>query len=105
MRSKLNIKDLVIGMVLGVIVTVALGAGAGSADADRFGIAIEKDGWALVRSSEGSLYVVDPDEGMAAQVMVFSSLNSNPNDRRSTSKGAVFNLEGPSRTTRTGTRY
>lgn len=100
MQSKLNIKNLVIGMVLGMIVTIAIGAGVGSADADRFGIAIEKDGWALIRSSDGSLYVVDPKEGMAAQVMVFSSLNSNPSDRRSTSKGTVFNLEGPNRTTR-----
>lgn len=104
MQLKLDVQTLVIGITLGIIVTVAIGAGVGSADADRFGVAIENQGNALVRTSNGSLYVVNPKEGMATQVLVFNNLGADPDDSRTTSRSTIFNLEGPNRPSRSKTR-
>lgn len=104
MQLKLDVKTLVIGIALGIIVTVAIGAGVGSADADRFGVAIQSQGNALVRTSDGSLYVVNPKEAMATQVLAFTNLGADPDDSRTTSRSMVFNLEGPNRPSRSQTR-
>lgn len=104
MQLKLDVKTLVMGITLGIVITVTIGAGAGSADADRFGIAVEGQGYALVKTSDGSLYIVNPKEAMAAQVLAFNDLASDPDDNRSTSKGAIFRLEGSRRSTRTQNR-
>lgn len=96
MELKLDVKTLIIGIAVGVIVTVAIGASVGSADADRFGIAIEQKGSAIVRTSDGDFYVVNPSNGMAARVLTFRNFGSDPDDSRST-RGAIFSISGPRR--------
>ena len=100
MELKLDVKTLIIGIVVGVIITVAIGANVGSADVDRFGIAIEQKGSALVRTSEGDFYVVNPDNGMAVRVLTFRDFDAKPDDSRST-RGAIFSTSGPRRLERT----
>jgi len=80
MELKLDVKTLVIGIVLGVIITAVIGAG--SADKADFGIAIGDKGSALVRTSNGGLYVVSSKNGMAIRVL-HASIKTDPDDRRS----------------------
>ncbi len=102
MELKLDVKTLIIGIAVGVIITAAIGAGVGSADVDRFGIAIEQKGSALVRTSEGDFYVVSPDNGMAARVLTFANLDSKPSDSRS-ARGGIFSISGARRPERAST--
>lgn len=96
MKLKLDVKTLVVGIALGVIITVVLGAGAGSADADRFGIAVGPQGSALVRTSNGEFYIVSPENGMATKVLIRRSLNDTPLRNRD-SLGRHFSLSSTSR--------
>ena len=91
MQLKLDVKTLIVGIVLGVIITAAIGAG-GSADSAAFGIAIESDGSALVKAHDDSLYIVDSKNGMATRVL-YANINANPGDRRN-AKGNFFSLAG-----------
>ena len=91
MQLKLDAKTLIVGVAVGVVLTVAIGAGVGSADAARFGIAVEEKGVALVQTSSGSLYVVSPQTAMATRVLRHSSLNQDPGDSRN-SRGKPLNL-------------
>ena len=68
MRLELDVKTLVVGIALGVILTVALGAAGGSADKADFGIAIENKGTALVKAQDGSFYIVDSQSTEAKRV-------------------------------------
>ncbi len=68
MRLELDVKTLVVGIALGVILTVALGAAGGSADKADFGIAIEYKGAALVKTQDGSFYIVDSQSAEAKRV-------------------------------------
>ncbi|MBN2456662.1 MAG: hypothetical protein JXB29_09045 [Sedimentisphaerales bacterium] len=68
MKLELDVKTLVVGLILGIIVTIALGAAAGSADKADFGIAIENRGSALVRTEDGSFYIVDSQKAEAKRV-------------------------------------
>ena len=95
MQLKLDVKTLIAGIALGIIITAVIGAGAGSADEARFGMAIESKGSALVQTRDGSLYIVNSDNGMATRVL-HAKRGANPGDRRNT-KGKLFSLVGPSR--------
>ena len=88
MEIKLDVKTLFIGFAAGIVITMALGAGSGSADAARFGISIPVDGSALVQVESGDFYIVNARNGMATRVL-YSNINSNPSDRRN-SKGDFF---------------
>jgi len=88
MELKLDVKTLVVGIVLGVIITAVIGAG--SADKSDFGIAIADKGAALVRTPKGSLYIVNANNGMATRVL-HSGAKDNPDDRRS-NRGSPFFL-------------
>ena len=57
MQVKIDLKSIVIGVILGAVLVVALGA-AGASRAD-FGIAVEQGGYALVRAHDGTMYVID----------------------------------------------
>lgn len=81
MQLKLDVKTLVIGIALGAAITAAIGAGVGSADAARFGIAIEPEGAALIKTSDGSFYAINPQEGMAIRVLQ-ASLRADLSDKR-----------------------
>jgi hypothetical protein len=65
MELKLDVKTLMIGIALGVIVTASLGQIGGSADKADFGIAVENRGFALVRSVDGLLYAVNLERAKA----------------------------------------
>ena len=102
MELKLDAKTLVIGIALGIIVTAVIGAGVGSADADRFGIAIPSssgEGAALVRTSDDGLFVVNPKSGMAIRVLQ-AKIKANTDDRRDTNN-RPFSLSSPSQETPT----
>jgi hypothetical protein len=93
MELKLDVKTLVIGIAIGVIITAAIGAG--SADKADFGIAIPSttEGSALVRTDNDALYVVNSKNGMAVRVL-YGDLRTDPYDRRD-AKGKPFSLSGP----------
>jgi hypothetical protein len=103
MELKLDVKTLVIGIVLGVIITAVLGA-VGSADKTDFGLAVEFKGSAIVRADDGSLYVINSENGMATRVMQSRSLSADPDDSR-TAKGRIFNLSAPGPVGRPSTGY
>ena len=64
----IDVKTLIIGVLLGVVLTMVIGATAGSAGKADFGIAIEDNGSAIVRSDDGTIYVIDPDPAKAELV-------------------------------------
>ena len=68
MELKLDVKTLIVGILLGVIFTAVLGVVGGSADKADFGVAIQKNGYALIRTSNGFLYVVDAEQADAELV-------------------------------------
>jgi hypothetical protein len=94
MELKLDVKTLVIGIAIGVIVTAVIGAG--SADKADFGIAIPSstgEGSALVRTADDGLYIVNSKSGMAIRVL-HAILKADASERRDT-KGRPFFLSGP----------
>jgi hypothetical protein len=104
MQLGLDVKTLVVGILLGVGLAVAIGAGAGSADAARFGIAVEPEGAALVQTSNGGFYIVNPGNAMAVRVLEATSLKVDPTDSRN-SKGRPFGGAGAGRTRKTSRKY
>lgn len=68
MELKLDVKTLIVGILLGVIFTAALGVVGGSADKADFGVAIQKNGYALIRTSNGFLYLIDVEKAQAELV-------------------------------------
>jgi hypothetical protein len=89
MQLKLDVKTLIIGIVLGVIITAAIGAGS-SADSAPFGVAIEFNSSALVKAHDDSLYIIDSKNGMATRVL-YANIGASPGDRRNTN-GKPFSL-------------
>jgi len=87
MQLRLDVKTLIVGIVLGVIITAAIGAGVGSADATRFGIAVQNKGAALVRTSNGNLFIVEPPSTKARLVLYESGRN----------KGKALSVSGTDR--------
>jgi hypothetical protein len=106
MELKLDIKTLVIGIALGIIVTAVIGAGVGSADKADFGIAIPSnigEGVALVRTSDDGLFVVNPKTAMAVRVLQ-AGINADPTDHRN-AKNRPFSLSSSGRSQETPTKY
>ena len=96
MKITIDIKTLIIGMILGAIIIMVSGAGEGSADADRFGIAIPGEGYGLIRTQDGGFFVISPKTAMAARVMSYNNLTSTPDSSR-TIKGYLLNTDTISR--------
>ena len=85
MEIKLEGKTLAIGVLLGVIITIALGIDSvrdrstgrlvdtttlsGTADKTDFGLAVGSEGMVLVRIQNGDFFVVSPKSGMAYRVL------------------------------------
>jgi hypothetical protein len=94
MELKLDVKTLVIGIAIGVIVTSVIGAV--SADKTDFGISIPSytagEGAALVRTADDALYIVSVKSGMAVRVLQ-AVIRAEPYDRRDI-KGRPFFLSG-----------
>lgn len=104
MELKVDVKTLVIGIAIGVIVTAVIGAGGGSADKADFGIAIPSatsEGSALVRTSDDALYIVNSKSGMAVRVLQ-ANARTEPYDRRDIN-GKPFFLNNPSQAPKTTT--
>jgi hypothetical protein len=102
MELKLDVKTLVIGIALGIIITAVIGAG--SADKADFGIAIPSatgEGASLVRTADDGLYIVSAKSGMAVRVLQ-ASIKANPQDRRDTNN-RPFSLSSPGRSQETPT--
>ena len=97
MQLKLDVKTLVVGIFLGAVLVSVIGAGAGSADADRFGIAVASSGSAIVKTQDGSLYVVNVTTGMAIPILQSRSLNISPRDNRDY-RSPIFNLNVATKT-------
>ena len=93
MELKVDVKTLVAGILLGVIITAALGA-VGSADETDFGIALPFKGSAIVRTEDGSLFVVNSENGMAVRVLEARSMRTDPDDSRTRRDSRPFNLSG-----------
>jgi hypothetical protein len=65
---KFDVKSAVIGLLLGVIVMLA--AGAGSRDGGSgIGFAVPSGGKAILKSSNGEAFIVDVGTGMADRVL------------------------------------
>ena len=90
MQLKLDVKTLVVGIVLGIVLTAGLGAVGGSADKTDFGIALTNQGLALVQTATGSFYVVDAEKSTAERVI----------DRSKGSRDSVFTINSPARSTK-----
>ena len=106
MELKLDVKTLVIGIVLGIIVTAVIGA-VGSADKTDFGIAISSslgEGSALVSTSDGGLFLVSAKTGMAVRVLLASNIRAEPADRRDT-RGRQLYLSAPSQSQKAPAKY
>jgi hypothetical protein len=93
MELKLEVKTLIVGIALGVIVTAALGQVSGSADKADFGIAVQNKGLALVRAADGTLYSIDLQKSAAELV-------ENKDNRN-----RPLNLNAPMSQERTSPRY
>ena len=92
MKITIDIKTLIVGIILGAIIVMVSGAGDGSADADRFGIALTTDGYGLIRTQDGGFYIVNPKNAMASRVMSYNNLSSTPDNGR-TIKGYLLNTD------------
>ncbi|MHC4123525.1 MAG: hypothetical protein ACYSSI_08135 [Planctomycetota bacterium] len=65
---QIDLKSLIIGLLLGVIVLMALGAN-GSGGANNWGVAVSADGKALVKNGKSHAMIVDINTGKAIQVL------------------------------------
>lgn len=102
MELKVDVKTLVAGIVLGVVITASLGA-IGSADETDFGIALPNKGSAIVRTEDGSLFVVNSENGMAVRVLEATNIRVDPDDSR-TRNSRFFNLSGRGQPARGSTK-
>jgi hypothetical protein len=98
MELKLDVKTLVIGIAIGVVVTAVIGASDVTAYKSDFGIAIPSatgDGSALVRTADDGLYVINAKSGMAVRVLQ-ASVRAEPYDHR-VAGSKFFYLSAPSK--------
>lgn len=98
MVLKLDVKTLVIGIAIGVVVTAVIGAGGGSADKADFGIVIPSasgEGSALVRTADDGLYIINAKSGMAVRVLQ-AAMRAQPYDLRDAGS-RLFYLTVPSK--------
>jgi len=103
MELKVDVKTLVAGIVLGVIIAAALGA-VGSADETDFGIAVPFKGSAIVRTGDGRLFVVNSENGMAVRVLEATNMKTDPDDSRTRRDSRFFNLSGRGQPARGSTK-
>ena len=99
MKITIDLKTLIVGIILGAIIVIVSGAGSGSSDADRFGIALSKDGYGLIRTQDGGFYVINPKSAMGARVLSYRNLSSNPDNSR-TIQGYLLSTDTISKTSK-----
>ncbi len=69
MKTNIDIKSLIIGILLGAVVFLAMGQGLSGAGKADFAIAVQNGGDALVRSDDGTIYSVDLQRARAEIVV------------------------------------
>lgn len=69
MQIRIDMKSLVTGLILGLVVFLAMGEVLGGAGKADFGLSIGYRGYALVRDNSGMTYVVDPQKARAEAVV------------------------------------
>jgi hypothetical protein len=104
MEIKMEAKTLAIGILLGVLIVIALGAdgtstplpargginAAGSADKSDYGLGIQNDGFAIVRTASGDFFSINPKTGMAIRILHTRRLSDDAARSRD-NKGRLFN--------------
>lgn len=93
MELKLDLKTLVIGIALGVIVALAIGSG--SVYYPPFATPIKPDGTALVKTQTGHFYIINPLRAMASQVLE-ADVKSHPGDALRSPGNEPFTDNSPS---------
>lgn len=65
MNNKVDVKTLVVGLLVGFLLALAMGAyGTGGAD---FAVAVPSGGFAIVRTSDGSAFIIT-QKGQVSQL-------------------------------------
>ena len=98
MEIRLEARTLAIGVLLGAVIVIALGAsnvrdgaavrqvgtGSMSAVADKadYGLSVPTNGLILVRIQNGDFFIVNPDTGMAIRVLRAKRLSDDPSRQR-----------------------
>ncbi len=107
MEIRLEGKTLAVGILLGVIITIALGADvtpqrpisrlldtsgtSGTADKADFGLSVNGGGMALVRTQNGDFFIVSPTTGMATRVLHARRVSDDPTRSNRDYRGKQFN--------------
>jgi len=108
MEIKLEGKTLVIGVLVGVVITIVLGVDGvpttvhtserigltGSADKTDYGLAVNDKGLSLVRVESGDFFVINPQTAMAIRVL-HSRRFSDDSTRSRDARGKIFNYFAP----------
>jgi len=112
MEIRLEARTLAIGVLLGAVIVIALGAngvrdratgrlvdtGSMSAVADKtdYGLSVPSDGMVLVRIQSGDFFIVNPKTGMAVRVLRAKRLSDEPTRQRDRSaKPFSYIVSGP----------
>jgi hypothetical protein len=107
MEIRLEAKTLAIGVLLGAVITIALGADAvrdratgrlvntsalvENAERTDYALSIGQNGLVLVRVQNGDFFVVNPNTGMATRVLHARRLTDDPTRNNRDYRGKQFN--------------
>jgi hypothetical protein len=107
MEIRLEAKTLAIGVLLGAVITVLLGADAirerttgrlinpntlvESAERTDYALTLSQSGWALVRVQNGDFFIVNPNTGVATRVLHARRLNDDPTRSNRDYRAKQFN--------------
>ncbi len=107
MEIRLEAKTLAIGVLLGAIITIVLGADAArdratgrlintstlveNAERTDYALTIGQSGFALVRAQNGDFFVVNPASGMATRVLHSRRVSDDPTRSNRDYRGKQFN--------------
>jgi len=111
MEIRLEAKTLVIGILLGVVITIVLGSNGGrdgaivratgglvtsssyvgNAERTDYALSIGQNGFALVRVQNGDFFIVNPLTGMATRVLHSRRLTDDPTRTIRDFRGLQFN--------------
>jgi hypothetical protein len=107
MEIRLEAKTLAIGVLLGAVITILLGANTvrdrvtgrlvdtstlvESAERTDYALTIGQSGWALVRTQNGDFFIVNPTTAMATRVLHARRLTDDPTRNNRDYRGKQFN--------------
>jgi hypothetical protein len=107
MEIRLEAKTLAIGVLLGAVITILLGADnirdratgrlitastlVENAERTDYALTIPQSGVALVRTQNGDFFIVNPTSGMAVRVLHARRLSDDPTRNNRDYRGKQFN--------------